>query len=260
MCLIIFAYKAHSEFPLIIASNRDEFYLRPTEPPHFWKHDPKVLAGLDKKEGGSWLGLSTEGRISFITNFRLPTGVESQTAKSRGHLVRNFLTSTESPQHYLNGIKKDAHDYGGFNLFVGDLDQLLYFSNQSGKIQTINPGIYGISNHLLDTPWPKVVIGKTMFQNCLRQKQDNLVQNLFQILIHQDQPADHELPHTGVKIEWERLLAPIFVKSSDYGTVSSSVILVDSNGIGQFYHREYHGNPSKFESVIYNFSFSRQEE
>ncbi len=155
MCLILIAYKAHPDHDLIVLSNRDEFYDRPTRPAHFWESNPKMLAGLDERYGGTWLGVTHDGRVAMLTNFREGL-VEDTRTRSRGDLVREYLAKEKSPDKFLEDVAHDAGDFAGFNLVVGDQSGLYYFSNRAAGIQELNSGIYGLSNHLLDSPWPKV--------------------------------------------------------------------------------------------------------
>jgi uncharacterized protein with NRDE domain len=219
----------HPDYRLILAANRDEFYNRPAAPLDYWADHPDVLAGRDLKGSGTWLGVTRAGRIAAITNFREP-GVRTQGAPSRGILTRNYLTSNSPPQRYLKEISKTGSTYNGFNLIAVDAGGLFYYSNRATPIHKLKPGLYGISNHLLDTSWPKVKKGKMRLQGQLNGKEKIDIEKIFEILSDSSLPPDDELPDTGVGLHWERILSPLFIISPDYGTRSSSVVLIDKSG------------------------------
>ena len=238
MCTILFSYKNHPKYRLILASNRDEYYVRPTLPLHFWEDYPNILAGRDLQNNGTWLGITGTGRFAAITNFRKPSSLKSD-APSRGILVNNYLAGNDSPEQYLEKIKKTGSVYNGFNLLVGDNENLYYYSNMEGQIKKIDPGLHGLSNHFLNTPWTKVAQGKTELTNYLDNNEDIDIEAIFGILEDQTCPPDSELPETGVGIEWERILAPIFIKSESYGTRASSVLLISKTGHASFYEKTF---------------------
>ncbi len=224
MCLILFAYKCHPHYRLVLAANRDEFYDRPTLPLHYWQAHPDILAGQDLQAQGTWLGVTRSGRLAAITNFREPLIARGH-PPSRGELVKNFLTGSDSPEEYLRKIQVVAQDYYGFNLLVGAADSLWYFSNRGSDSSPVTPGIHGISNHLMDTPWPKVVKGKAGLSRILdRDRVEE--ESLFQLLSDRDYPPANQLPDTGVGADWERTLSPLFITSAIYGTRSSSLVLI----------------------------------
>ena len=229
MCLILFSYKNHPNYRLILAANRDEFYKRPTAPLDYWVEQPDVLAGRDLKGNGTWLGITRTGRIAAITNYR-EGGAPIDKAPSRGDLIRNYLTTASAPSEYLNEVRKIGHTYHGFNLIAGDADGLFYTSNRANRIHRLRPGLYGISNHLLDTSWPKVKKGKVRLQGQLNGQEKIDPEKIFEILSDRSMPADDELPDTGVGLQWERILSPLFITSSDYGTRSSSIVLIATSG------------------------------
>jgi uncharacterized protein with NRDE domain len=225
MCLILLAFDSHPEYRLIVAANRDEFYDRPTAPAAFWADAPSVLAGRDLKAGGTWLGIDRRGRFAAVTNYRQGER-EPDAARSRGHLASDYLTTEIDPRAHLERVVADAQLYNGFNLLAGDAGQLLYFSNREGRVRELVPGVYGLSNHLLDTDWPKVAATKRALLALLEKNATELVPALFGLLDDGRQAADHLLPATGVSPEWERLLSAAFIVSADYGTRSSTVLLV----------------------------------
>jgi uncharacterized protein with NRDE domain len=236
MCLILFAYQLHPQYPLLVAANRDEFYDRPSAPVHRWSDAPHVIAGRDLLKLGTWLGVSEQGRFAGLTNYRNPLE-QREGKRSRGELVANFLTGEASPQAYMEHIHKHAHDYPGYNLLAGDRHELYYYSNISQQPQRLEQGIYGISNHLLDTGWPKVEQGKaglhTLLQLPVASNTEQLGDALFDLLQLADRPADELLPTTGVPLEWERVLSSIFIRSEEsrYGTRSSTIVMMNEQEI-----------------------------
>ncbi len=224
MCLIIFAYNQHPDYRLILAANRDEFYERPTRPAGFWKAAPNMLAGKDLQAGGTWMGMTRLGRFAAITNYRDPNNINPE-AGSRGMLVTAYLTGKTDPQSYLENIDGGKGSYNGFNLLTGDPQCLYHYSNRERVVRKLTPGIYGLSNHLLDTPWPKVSKAKSNLTRLLKTKGPLDMKSLFAILGDQTVPDDRELPDTGIGREWERILAPAFITSEIYGTRSSTILL-----------------------------------
>lgn len=223
MCLILVAWRVHPEYPLVVAANRDEFFARPTAPAMFWEDAPQVLAGRDLDAGGTWMGVTRTGRFAALTNYRDPVQNRNG-APSRGRLVADFLVGDEEPQAYLARIAARASQHNGYNLLVSDGDTLWWWSNMGGEACRLQAGVYGVSNHLLDTPWPKVGAGKTALMQALDRLPDD--QALLDMLQDDDIHADEHLPRTGVPLDWERLLSSAFVKSRDYGTRGSTVLCV----------------------------------
>jgi uncharacterized protein with NRDE domain len=224
MCLLLIALQSHPDYPLILAANRDEFYDRPTAAADFWSAAPEVLGGRDLKAGGTWLGITRRGRVAAVTNYREGPR-EPEAPRSRGSLVSDFLIEGFSPEEYLQRVHRDADRYRGFNLLVGDPSALWYYSNREGQARSLQPGAYGLSNHLLDTPWPKVAALKGGFTPLLGSPEAELTHRLFQLLSDRRQARDSDLPVTGVSPDWERVLSSAFIVSSNYGTRSSTVIL-----------------------------------
>ena len=244
MCLILFAYHIHPNIPLIVAANRDEFYERPTEAVHFWQEEPSILAGRDLEKMGTWMGVTKNGRFAGLTNYRDPLE-ETTDKRSRGELVSQFLTFSGKTTDYMTQLENNREHYPGYNLLFGDVNELYYYSNVNRKMNVLEPGIYGLSNHFLNTEWPKVKIGKEGLSHIIAQNKENLVEDLFQLLQHSDHAPDHMLPHTGVSLEWERVLSPLFIKSEQYGTRSSTVLLMKHKKI-EFFEQVY-ANPAKIE-------------
>jgi len=252
MCLVLIAVDRHPEYPIVVAMNRDEFYERPTKEAHYWLDQPHILAGRDLEKGGTWLGLHRAGKFALVTNFR-DSGPISNASKSRGLLVRDFLSADLSPLDYLHRVRQSHSDYNGFNLIVGESLSVVYYSSQTDRIVRLGPGLYGLSNHLLDTPWPKVKRGKERFQHWLGA--GSLEPDpLLQVMKDPETFSDESLPKTGVGIEMERLLAPIFVQSPRYGTRSTTFFALGSKGNLHFVERSYNAAGEIADRQEYRFN------
>jgi uncharacterized protein with NRDE domain len=230
LCLILFAYQAHEKYKLIVAANRDEFYERPTAPVHFWEDYPHILAGRDLLKWGTWMGVTTTGRFAALTNYRDPKE-QSDGKRSRGELVADFLKDKVHPEIYMDEMAKKRNIYPGYNLLAGDANELYYYSNVEDKVQRLVPGIYGVSNHLLNSDWPKVTNGKEGLSKIITESNSALDERILNFLQKADPAPDEMLPNTGVTLEWERILSPIFIKSEGYGTRSSTVLLISDEEI-----------------------------
>ena len=240
MCLILLAWRCHPGYPLVVAANRDELFARPTAPASYWEQAPGLLAGRDLDAGGTWMGMTRRGRFAALTNFREPRQAPDHEANppSRGGLVSDFLAGSARAEDYLAALAPAAKSYNGFNLLCGTVDQgLWHFSNRGGQPRLLEPGIYGLSNHLLDTPWPKVALGKSELARAL----DALPAEapLFDLLRDDRVHEDDSLPRTGVSLEWERTLSAAFVRAPNYGTRSSTVLLQDREGLISFDELSY---------------------
>lgn len=251
MCLVACALNQHPKYPFILVSNRDEFRARPSAPAHFWKDDPNILAGIDLKMNGTWLGITRTGRIALITNYRDLNNLKPD-APSRGALVSNFLKSEVSADDYLASIT-DPTSYNGFNLLVGDRKGLSWFSNKSEEKTKLESGIFGLSNALLDTPWPKVEALKNGLRDVINADKVES-EKLFALLASSQRPVDTALPDTGVGLELERLLSSAFINSEKYGTVCSTVILIDKEENVQFFERSFDGNGEASGEVSFSFA------
>ena len=268
MCLILFAHQAHRRYPLILAANRDEAYARPAAPAAFWDDHPHIYGGRDLEKGGTWLGLTRCGRMAAVTNYRNRNA--GRTAPlSRGALVSGFLTSDSDTETYLERVKAQGGQYNGFILIAGDLEALYWLSNRGPGVARIPPGVHGLSNHLLNTPWPKIKRSKQamealllsieempdnahpssptllpggegrfaaqmdchpFMQNSISAGEAELAAKLFELLSDRSEAPDDELPDTGVGLQRERELSPIFINGDRYGTRASTVMLVDKDG------------------------------
>ncbi len=237
MCLILFAYKTHPKYKLILVANRDEFYKRNTQEAHFWEENTDILAGKDLVAGGTWLGINKKGYFAALTNFRDGnTQNIDKNLLSRGFLTKNYLKNGGDPLSYLFRTQFQATKYNGFNLLVADRDNLMYYSNQERIIKTLHSGIYGLSNHLLNTPWEKVTLGKEKLAEYIKNEDLNTTSLLN--LMNDATPAT-VLPDTGVPLEWEKILSPMFIKSPEYGTRCSTAILWDYEDNIVFDERNY---------------------
>jgi len=236
MCLLTFAYDAHPQYALVFGGNRDEFYERPTDPASFWDEAPHVLAGRDRKEGGTWLGVTRNGYWGVVTNVRAPEQYRPEAA-SRGALVSTYLTEEPDPRSYATRVSESADRYNPFNLLVGTPEELYYVSGQREKRQPVAPGIHGLSNAELNTPWPKVTTGKRRLQESLN---DPVTPTALLDLLDDRTPfSEDRLPQTGVGRELEKRLSPIFIEGEEYGTRSSTVLLIARSGEVTFVERTF---------------------
>lgn len=237
MCLLLLGYDVHPDVQWIVAANRDEFHDRPTAPLSFWEDFPGILAGRDLREGGTWMGISLKGRFAAVTNYRDPASLKSD-APSRGMLVRDFLLSDRCAKAYLEALIPDMDRYNGFNLIAGDPQGMFYLGNRCGDVQTIPPGWHALSNRCLDAPfWPKTRRGLERMQAIVHPHRPIDIPAIFDVLLDTTQAPDNLLPDTGVGIEWERILSPIFIQSPGYGTRSSSILLLNRKG-GLFFQEK----------------------
>jgi uncharacterized protein with NRDE domain len=252
MCLVLLAFRSHPNYKLILAANRDEYYDRPTAPAAFWEDAPHLLAGRDLQAGGTWLGITTTGRMAAITNYRDPAAIKTQ-APSRGELPTRFLLGAEDPAAYIHWLDQRARAYNGFNILVGNPDDLHWYCNRANESRLLKPGIYGLSNGFLDSPWPKVNRGKRGLENCMSTEVESLPEALFRLLADRTIAHDHLLPDTGVGLQWERILSPIFITSPAYGTRSSTLLLVDSEDQVTFIEKSFDSKAEHTTSVTFQY-------
>ncbi|XP_067910757.1 transport and Golgi organization protein 2 homolog [Heterodontus francisci] len=253
MCIIFFQFDPHSvsAYRLILAANRDEYYSRPTMPADFWGNNNDILSGLDMekgREGGTWLGISKKGKLAALTNYLQPTN--RLNALGRGYLVTNFLTEKVDGLTYLKKISSEGHLYNGFNLITADFsntkgDTMCYYGSKSSQEpKTLDPGIYGLANSLLETPWKKLVHGKKLFTDAIKQSNELSPENLVQELISVMNNEEFQMPDTDMEEQGQDFIRPIlkefsalFVRTSSYGTRTNTVILVDAKGHVTFTER-----------------------
>jgi uncharacterized protein with NRDE domain len=231
MCLILVAWRMHPEYSCVVAANRDEFHSRPAAPAAWWLDHPQILAGRDLEAGGTWLGVTRTGRFAALTNYRDPEQRRME-APSRGSLVVSMLESDAPVAECLRHLSEVGAAYNGFNLIFSDGERLGIYESVRGSGRELGPGVYGLSNHLLDTPWPKVENAKSRLHAALRGLDDNAL--LLDVLRDERPAPDAQLPRTGVGIEWERLLSSAFVRASDYGTRCSTIIRIEPKGRAYF--------------------------
>jgi uncharacterized protein with NRDE domain len=235
MCLILFALQQHADYPLIVIANRDEYYARPTRDAHWWD-DADTFAGRDLEANGTWLGVNRQGHFAAVTNVREPGGMKAGKI-SRGELTRNYLSTTQTAEEYLQQLAPHDQDYAGFNLMLADQRGLWFYSNRDHGIKRIQPGIYGISNGGFDEPWPKLSSGKLELAALLAGTIDEA--ELMAILTDHETAQDHELPTTGVPLDIERLLSSRFIRSPGYGTRACSVVTIDASNLVRFNEQNY---------------------
>ena len=235
MCLVIFAYRKHPRYPLLLAANRDEFHARATAPARFWKEQPQLLAGRDLEAGGTWMGITREGRFAAITNFRDPART-APGLRSRGELPLRFLLGRESPHDCLLAISTLDDDYAGFNLLLGDSGALWYYSNslpgEERRPRQLPPGIYGLSNAHLDTPWPKVVTGKARMSALLggRVGHDRLGETVSDVALAEETALHPQ----GLSGEMDRLLSAQFIVTPSYGTRATTTLWLEDGGVASW--------------------------
>jgi uncharacterized protein with NRDE domain len=259
MCLIVFAWRAHPDYPLIVAGNRDEFYARRTRPAAWWGHSVSLLAGQDEEAGGTWLGITRRGRFATLTNVRAPSE-RNPHAPSRGALVLAALQASERGDRWITNHLPRTAGFNGFNLLVGNVladseggGSLAYFSNRlDAPPRVLEPGVYGLSNAFLDTPWPKVTraVGRFACSIANRVRLDQLLK-----LMSDRQPAkDSDLPSTGVPLDWERALSAIEIRANGYGTRASTVLTVRADGLTTYFERSFESeNPERWSDRHFEF-------
>jgi uncharacterized protein with NRDE domain len=250
VCLILTAWQVHPDYPIVIAANRDEFHQRPTAAASWWPDRPHILAGRDLQARGTWLGITADGQIAALTNFRDPNQLKPA-APSRGRLVVEMLEARVNVADRLAQLSRVSPRYAPFNLLCTDGRQLGVYESVPAVGRVLDPGIYGLSNHLLDTPWPKVERAKSSLSTALRSLPDETA--LLELLRDDRVPGDHELPRTGVSLEWERLLSSAFIVGAAYGTRSSTVIRIGIDGHASFREWSWNADGSPGGEVRYEF-------
>jgi len=277
MCLILTSWQSHPQYPLVVLANRDEFYERPTDPMHWWDEHPHILAGRDRADvngsSGTWMGFTKTGKFAALTNVRAPSEKNPE-SRTRGEIAAEFLKGHQTPEEFMNDSEKKFHRYNGFNFLSADLSSetpsLHWLSNRvlmgdklrARKVmnpQRLNPGVYGLSNAMLDTPWPKVQHRVGAFAQMLAMDTGDFKKSEQYIRIMQDltQAPDDYLPQTGVSYEWEKVLSSTFIKTEYYGTRSITLIRVKHDGqyevIEKCFDAEQELNTQVFEGQLENF-------
>jgi len=271
MCLLVIAWQVHPRYRLVVAANRDEFHERPTEPMARWPAPDEIIAGRDLRAGGTWLGIDRRRRFGIVTNFR-ELQRPAPGAPSRGNLIPDYLRNAAPVTQYIQNLEPVADQYSGFNLLLTDHaepadradpghrahvghhhapsghhadsasgDSLWYVSNRAPQFaQSLPPGIYGLSNELLDTPWPKLQRVRKRFDTLIDQPGNISEEALFAILADPTQAGvDDALPATGLSHEWEQLLSSPFISNQDYGTRCSTVLLQGNAGTVSLIERRF---------------------
>lgn len=252
MCLIFIAHRARTDYPLIVAANRDEFHRRATCPAHLWADAPKLLGGRDLEAGGTWMGVHRNGRFAALTNYREPR-TPLPGAPSRGLLVSDFLRGRSPALDYLQRLAAVGGRYNGFSLLVHDGATLACYCNREGAPEVVAAGVHGLSNRLLDAPWPKISGGRVELERRLAAGAPR-EEDLFALLGNRRTAADAELPDTGVGLERERQLSPRFILGQDYGTRCSTVLLIDRQGHARFVERSYDAAGETLGEVRHDFT------
>jgi uncharacterized protein with NRDE domain len=231
MCLLVLAWRTHPRYRLVVAANRDEFHERPAAPLAPWPPPGELLAGRDLRAGGAWLALDRTRRFGVVTNFRELQRPRAG-APSRGNLIPRFLAGTPGAGEFFGALEAEAPGYSGFNLLLADNDSLWYGSNRATPFaRPLNAGVYGLSNELLDTPWPKLLRVRRGFEAWLREPVAHSPASLFELLLDRTQSAgDTGVHESGLPRELEQVLSAPFVVHPTYGTRCSTVLLVQNDG------------------------------
>jgi uncharacterized protein with NRDE domain len=234
MCLLVVAWRSAPGHRLVLAGNRDEFHDRPAAPAEWW--DERTVGGRDLRAGGSWLAAQRTGRFAVVTNYREPLE-EGRGPRSRGELVTAYLEGESEPQDFARSVAARGREYGGFNLLLGSPDRLVYVSNRGRGPERLEPGVYGLSNHLLDTPWPKLEKTRRRFAAALAA--GARTGELLDMLADREPAADEQLPDTGIGPDWERLLSAPFIVSPHYGTRCSTILKLAEENEMEFTERRF---------------------
>ncbi len=256
MCLLIAAFGVHPRYPLVLAGNRDEFHARPTAPLGWWTEPEGMLAGRDLAAGGTWLGVGRDGRLAVVTNFR-DRATAPGTAPSRGTLIPGFLGGDLCAMDYARQLTGHAAEYAGFNLLLADASGVAYVVNRPvPRATALAPGLYGLSNHHLDTPWPKLVRSRDRVAALIEQ--DAVTADALLAALRDRVPADdHELPDTGIGLERERLVSAPFIVDPAYGTRSATAVLVEHDGMVTVHERRYDPAGEATGQTTYAFQATR---
>jgi uncharacterized protein with NRDE domain len=253
MCLLAFAAASHPAYRLVLAANRDEFHARPTARAAWWGDDPHVLGGRDLTAGGTWLGVTRDGRWAAVTNVREPGRAPRAEAPSRGALVADFLREAHSAADFIAATAASAELWNGFNLLCGDAGGVWWLSNRAPGPVAVPPGVHAVSNALLDTPWPKVAQIRADLELALSGSDSDLEEHLFQALARRDPAAVAELPATGVEPEVERALSSAFIDVPGYGTRASTVLRIAHDGLVSLTERSWRPGEGLPGEVRYEF-------
>lgn len=230
MCLLVLAWMSHPRYRLVVAANRDEFHERPTAPLAWWSDATGILAGRDLTAGGTWLGVTRKGRFGAVTNFRDFDSLPASDAPSRGGLVPQFLVGDETPKQFVARVGPGAARFAGFNLLAAGTRSLYYLSNRAvASPRELAPGVYGLSNHELDRPWPKLVRARSRFAAALDDDEPDAAA-LFDVLSDSESADDPAQFDTGLPPGLARAMSSPFVRHPRYGTRCSTVLMTDRDG------------------------------
>lgn len=246
MCLIVFSYKIHEKYPLILAGNRDEFFARPAEEAHFWDTQPPVLAGKDLEAGGTWLGVSLTGVMAALTNYR-DLNNPRERERSRGKLIPDLLVNDGKINEKLRDFVQNGSQYDGFNMIAGGKKELFYINNITNRFKKLEPGMYGISNAFLNTPWPKVEAAKEKFSEIISNNNIDK-EAIFTLLKNRRTYPLDELPETGLSPEMEKAVSSIFIDTGNYGTRCSTLVMIDRQNNVSFTERTFSADDDKTET------------
>ena len=255
MCLIFLSFNQHPDYPLIIAANRDEFYDRPASSIGLWPEYPNILAGKDLTGGGTWLGVTKSGYFAMLTNYRDMANIKAN-APTRGKLVLDYLAGEFDASNYLEAIDASASLYNGYNIILGTLNDPWYYSNQNHEIFRLGTGLYGLSNALLDTKWPKVEIGKENFKQIIERESLDY-EAIFSFMYDKTLAPDEKLPDTGIGYEKEKLLSSMFIEFPGYGTRNTTLLVKDKNNNVQLIERTYSQPDDSTSEVKFEFSVNQ---
>lgn len=250
VCLITFSYRSHPDYLLVLAANRDEFYDRPTDTARWWTDAPSILGGRDLKAMGTWMAVNKSGDFAAVTNYRDMQNIK-ENARSRGDLPVRFLKGKRNAKVYASSVFRQKASYNGFNLLAMDANQMVHVSNYDEQVNFIEAGVHGLSNALLDTPWPKVEKAKTALASVLSEPFG--LQDLLDIMQNAQQAPDADLPDTGVGIEMERQLSPVCIRMPHYGTCCSTALTIDYEGNVSFLERSYPVGNRTYRDVSFRF-------
>jgi uncharacterized protein with NRDE domain len=255
MCLIILAYQTDPLLPLVVAANRDELFARPSAQASLWTDEEsgkQILSGRDLQAGGTWLGITHSGRFAAVTNIRDPSLTERR-PRSRGDLTRLFLVGDDSPEQYCARLAESYDQFAGYNLLVGDGDSLYYVNNQEAQAWRLEPGIFGLSNGLLNSSWPKIDRGREVLTSLMDAPQALHTDALIEMMGDRSQAADADLPDTGIGIEIERKLSSAFILNPQrgYGTLCSTALIFEKSGNKRFSEQNFDHLGNKTQGHFY---------
>lgn len=254
MCLVVLAFQCSDDAPLVVAANRDEFHGRPTRDADWWPDQPDILAGRDLQAGGTWLGVHRKGRFGTVTNYR-DADAPKAGVRSRGHLVTDFLLGSQDPCDYLAAL--DPDEYAGFNLLLADGSTLAYLSNRGGGLRRLSPGIYGLSNATLDTPWEKVERSKDLLGEIVDGDRINETE-LMRLLGDRDKGPVDEAKSDWLPFETAHAITAPFIITPEYGTRCSTVVRASGSGKWNFLERRFDAAGNNTGESSYSFTIDSQ--